>query len=209
MVDHYYSKESKSIFRPSEFEFLFEGRKLRFISGSGVFSIGEVDYCSLQLITYCDVKDGEYVLDLGCGFGPVGICLLSKYPNIKCDFSDVNERASKLCKKNLLRNKISNERYKVFNGDGFEKLKKDDIDGIKTNILYDVILLNPPQSAGRKLCNKLILDAKEHLKVGGSIQIVARHNVGGAMFEKFMMENYKNCETLVKTSGIRVYKSVK
>lgn len=204
MVDHYYSKNSNSKFVPNEFEFVFEGKKLRFISASGVFSIGEVDYCSNVLIDYCDIKDGQEILDLGCGFGPVGICLLSKFKNLKCDFSDVNERAAKLTKKNLERNKIDSKRYAVFCAEGFEKIK----DESGNNKLYDVILLNPPQSAGRKLCNQLIFDAKEHLKTGGSIQIVARHNVGGEMFEIFMQKTYGNCETLVKKSGVRVYKSV-
>jgi 16S rRNA (guanine1207-N2)-methyltransferase len=204
MVDHYYSKESNSKFVPCEFEYEFNSKKLRFISGSGVFCIGSVDYCSEVLINYCDVSDGKNILDLGCGFGPIGICLLTKFKNLHCDFTDVNERASNLTRKNLQKNKIEKERCKVFCGEGYEKL----IDEKGKNKLYDVILLNPPQSAGRKLCNKLIEDAKEHLKEGGSIQIVARHNKGGAMFEKFMMEIYKNCETLKKRSGVRVYKSV-
>jgi 16S rRNA G1207 methylase RsmC len=208
-TDHYYSKDSKSVFRPSEFEFPFEGRTLNFISGSGVFSIGEVDYCSLQLIENCDIKDGEHILDLGCGYGAVGICMLSKNPTITCDFSDVNKRAVSLTRKNLERNKISKERYKLYDGEGYEKLKNENEDGTFSNKLYDVILLNPPQSAGRKLCNQLILDAKEYLKVGGSIQVVARHNTGGSMFQKFLTENYGNCEPLSKRSGIRVYRSFK
>jgi len=199
MVDHYYSKDSTSKFIPNEFVTEFEGRKLIFVSGSGVFSIGKVDDCSDVLVKYCDVTSGQHILDLGCGFGPVGICLLSKFKDIKCDFSDVNKRATHLTKMNLENNRISKDRTHVYAGEGYEKLE-----GKK----YDVILLNPPQSAGRQLCNKLISDAKEFLKEGGSVQIVARHNVGGAMFEKFMKETYGNCETLAKKGGMRVYKSV-
>jgi len=199
MVDHYYSKESKSTFIPNEFVTEFEGRKLSFVSGSGVFSIGKIDDCSDVLVKYCDVTSGQHILDLGCGFGPVGICLLSKFKDVTCDFSDVNKRATHLTKINLKNNKISDERTHIYTGEGFEKLA-----GNK----YDVILLNPPQSAGRQLCNKLISDAKEYLKENGSVQIVARHNVGGAMFEKFMKETYGNCETLARKGGMRVYKSV-
>ena len=199
MVDHYYSKESASKFIPTEFSIEFEGRRLKFLSGSGVFSIGKVDDCSDVLVKYCTVTSGQHILDLGCGFGPVGICMLSKFKDITCDFSDVNKRATHLTKMNLENNKISRDRTHVYTGEGYEKLE-----GKK----YDVILLNPPQSAGRQLCNKLISDAKDYLKENGSVQIVARHNVGGAMFEKFMKETYGNCETLARKGGMRVYKSV-
>lgn len=199
MVDHYFSKESKSKLVIEEFDYDFEGIPLRFQTGSGVFCIGKLDYCSEILIKYCDVKDGQGILDLGCGYGPIGISLLKKFPNLHCEFSDMNKRATMLTKRNLEQNKIDRDRTHVYRGDGYEKL---------TDQKYDVILLNPPQSAGRGVCNDLIEGAKKFLKPGGSIQIVARHNKGGSTFEKFMTKVYGNCETLAKKSGARVYKSV-
>src|SRR3989344_8020162 len=109
MVDHYFSKDSKSVFIPSTYEYDLDGTRLTFHAGSGVFSKDELDYCSQLLIRYADVKDGEHVLDLGCGVGPIGVCLLKKFPALTCDFTDVNKRAVVLAKKNLFTNKIKKE----------------------------------------------------------------------------------------------------
>src|SRR3989338_634412 len=78
----------------------------------------------------------------------------------------------------------------------------------KEVILVDVIVFNPPQSAGKKLCMQMIYDAKEHLSFHGSLQVVARHNKGGETFSKYMQEVYGNVETLCRKGGYRVYKSV-
>lgn len=200
MTEHYFTNSPKGEFREKRFKTRVSGFDLEFISGSGVFNIGSIDNCSFLLIDKCELNGDEHILDLGCGFGPIGICLLKKYPQLRCDFTDVNKRASALTKKNLALNNIQSGKYKVVAGDGFSKIEKKD---------YDVIFLNPPQSAGRQLCNNLIKDAKDYLKVGGNIQIVCRHNIGGKQFMKHMEEVYGNCDDIAKKSGVRVYKSIK
>ena len=62
-------------------------------------------------------------------------------------------------------------------------------------------------AAGRKICFKIIEDAKQHLKKGGTLQLVARHQKGGGQLEKKMQEVFGNTEVLSKKSGFRVYLS--
>jgi len=72
---------------------------------------------------------------------------------------------------------------------------------------FDVILLNPPQTAGRKLCFRMIEESRKYLKKGGSLQLVARHNKGGRVLSEKMEEVFGNLETIARKGGYRVYVS--
>ncbi|MDO8661158.1 MAG: methyltransferase, partial [Candidatus Woesearchaeota archaeon] len=136
------------------------------------------------------------VLDLGCGYGPVGIALVKAHPDLLVVMSDVNARAVKLARKNSAQNKVE---IKHITSDGFAHIIEQ----------FNTILLNPPQTAGKKVCERLIAESKEHLVSGGLLQIVARHNKGGAQLEKFMKELFGNSNQVAKQSGFRVYVSRK
>ena len=107
--------------------------------------------------------------------------------------SDVNERAVFLSKKNLKENNVDNAEAKQ--SDGFEKITD----------FFDVILLNPPQTAGKKLCHSLIEQSFHHLNKNGVLEIVARHQKGGKDLSKFMESLFGNMEEVVKGAGYRVY----
>ena len=74
---------------------------------------------------------------------------------------------------------------------------------------FNVILVNPPQTAGKKLCFQIIEEAFQHLEEQGSLQLVARHNVGGKTLSKKMEEVFGNVETVAKRGGFRIYISHK
>ena len=84
-------------------------------------------------------------------------------------------------------------------GDGYETVK---------DKKFDVILLNPPQHAGKDLCFRLIEQAKDHLTGKGSLQIVARHQKGGKPLKRKMGEVFGNVEVIGRGSGYQVYKAV-
>jgi 16S rRNA (guanine1207-N2)-methyltransferase len=194
-MSHYYSKEQKSPLQLKQIEVVVDGRDYSFYSGSGVFSKNKLDFGTKVLGKYMQVGPKETVLDLGCGIGIIGYVAAQKTKN-DVVFTDINKRAVKLAKMNTkkLKNAI------VVQGDKYEAVK-----GMK----FDVILLNPPQTAGKKVCLEMIEDAKKYLNDNGSLQIVARHNKGGETLSKFMEKIYGNMETLAKKGGYRVYKSVK
>jgi 16S rRNA (guanine1207-N2)-methyltransferase len=140
------------------------------------------------------IKENDRVLDLGCGIGVIGK-IAKELTQKEVVLVDVNERALMLAKMNLkgLNNIV---------------IKKSDVFGALQGEKFDVILLNPPQSAGRKLCLRMIAESLEHLNKGGSLQLVARHNIGGSYFENYMKEVFGNVSTLAKKGGFRVYKSI-
>lgn len=196
--EHYFTQRftAKNDTRRFEFSVKIRGVICDFVSAPGVFSAKEADLGSLLLANESDIPFNSRILDLGCGYGLVGVGV-GKISGITVVMSEINRRASKLAKDNAKRNNIT---ATVVSGDGFEKLNGE---------LFDVILLNPPQAAGLKECFKLIDGSKKHLNIGGSLQVVGRHHRGGLAFERHMRELFGNVKTIGRKSGFRIYKSIK
>jgi len=192
-MTHYYSERNVAL-NPQKIIIRLKSKEYSFWSGSGVFSKEKLDNGSRALLLGADIKENQEVLDLGCGYGVIGI-ILAIEKGIIPEFIDINPNAVKLTRMNL---KEHNLKFKVMNSDLYKKANT-----------YDVILCNPPYVAGRELCTKIIVEAKNYLKENGSLQIVARYQKGGKYFEKLMKETFGNVETLMKKSGYRVFKSLK
>lgn len=138
------------------------------------------------------------MLDLGCGYGPVGIVAATFEPNLRVFMIDVNKRAVWLAKQNTTRNKVDN--VEVRGGFLYEP-----IEGMK----FDTIVSNPPVSAGMQTVSQIVTGAPEHLTNKGSLQLVARTNTGGKSIQRMLDEVFGNVETLAKKSGYRVFLSKK
>ena len=191
MTSHYFTEDQDSEFELREFETIIKGRRYKFFSAPGVFSKKKLDFGTMVLVNKMQVKGR--VLDLGCGVGVVGKIAAETAKEVV--MTDINKRAVMLAKMNLkgLKN------VKIVQGDMYEKVLGK----------FDVILLNPPQTAGKKVCMEMISKAKDYLIEGGSLQVVARHNKGGKTLSEFMEKEFGNMDTLVKQGGYRVYKSVR
>tara|TARA_Y100000310_G_C20577600_1_gene761230 strand:+ start:327 stop:893 length:567 start_codon:yes stop_codon:yes gene_type:complete len=181
---HYYDKKQDSKFELKEFDCVINKKNYTFYSAPGVFSAKKLDFGTKVLVENMQVKGR--VLDLGCGIGVVGRIAFEEADEVV--MTDVNKRACKLAKMNC-------RKCSVLCGDMYEKIIGK----------FDVILFNPPQTAGKKVCFEMISKAKEYLLKGGSLQVVARHNKGGKTFMLFMEKEFGNVDTLVKSGGYRVY----
>jgi 16S rRNA (guanine1207-N2)-methyltransferase len=198
MVDHYYTEKPASRLIPHEFKARLRGNDLTFHTGSGVFSIKHVDRGSELLVEGCMIEDGMRVLDLACGYGPVGISLMKAF-DISVIMTDINERALRFARKNIEANGLLGKDIRVKKSDIYASIEGG----------FDTILVNPPQNAGKDICIRMIDGAPEHLKDGGTLQLVARHQKGGKSLAKRMEEVFGNVEELKKGSGFRVYMSRK
>jgi 16S rRNA (guanine1207-N2)-methyltransferase len=196
MNDFYYSEKPISEISEKEFTETCRNKTLFFTSVSGVFSFDrKIDKASRLLIENF-VPSGNHVLDMGCGYGAIGLFLKALYPQLVLTLADINERAVKYTKRNAEQNNLW---VKVVKSDLYEKLE---------GSLFNDIVTNPPVAAGKKVVTKLITEARSHLYSGGALWLVAFHNKGGATYKKIIAETFGNVEDVVKKGGIRVYRAV-
>ncbi len=211
-VEHYYSVNPKSKKVFYNYSACIDDVCVNITSVSGVFG-KKLDKGTELLVKsgFFLVEDYSYkfnipfskvnILDLGCGTGVLGIFFKKKF-DMNVFFSDVNFRAVEITKKNLKDNNFDGV---VFQSDGFNNFFKNNI----SKDFFDFIFLNPPQSAGKKVVEKLIFNSKVFLKKKGFFVLVARHNKGGKSISSFMNEVFSNVSTFSKKSGFRVYFSIK
>lgn len=175
---------------------LRNGHVYTFKTPSGVFAFKKIDKATRILIENC-VIDGKDVLDIGCGYGVIGVTLKLENPDINIYMSDINKRAVEFSKINAKDNNIVAE---IRQGNLYECWK---------SYKFDIIISNPPIVAGKKVWKRLIEGAFKHLRPHGSLQLVAYHNKGGKSIAKYMEDVFGNVDHLVKEGGIRVYISRK
>jgi 16S rRNA (guanine1207-N2)-methyltransferase len=193
MKEHYYTEKPTSELRKSKIMARLRGKEFTFVTGSGVFSIKKVDNGTILLIENASIKGR--VLDLGCGYGVVGIAIKKDFPDNEVVLSDINMRAVKLARENAKLNKVE---VNIVQGDMFSKVSG----------RFGTILLNPPQNAGKKICFSMISQSKEFLREKGTLQLVARHQKGGRSLSKHMEEVFGNVDVIKRGGGFRVYISV-
>lgn len=195
-AEHYFTEKPTSKYVAYAIEAVLRGKRLKFKTASGMFSPQRIDKGTELLINSAIIDTGWSVLDLGCGYGPVGIAIKKAFPSATVVMSDINERAVAVAKENAEINKVTVD---VRQSEVFSKFK----DAEK----FDTILLNPPQTAGKKVCFQMIEESIKHLKKDGLLQMVARHKKGGKSLSEKMEDVFGNVEESAKRSGYRIYVS--
>ncbi|MFT4311629.1 MAG: class I SAM-dependent methyltransferase [Candidatus Woesearchaeota archaeon] len=191
MSDHYYSHEQQTPIEETTFSHVIAGKKLTITTATGLFSKEHVDTGSQLLLEYALLKPNWRVLDLGCGYGIVSLGVLCREPTCKVVASDITQRAVEYTQKNAQQNGLS---LVVKKSDGLENVEQ----------TFDTILLNPPQSAGKDVCERLIRQGYEQLVVGGIIQVVIRTKKGGSSMQTFLQSQFGNVRPIAKKGGFRI-----
>lgn len=172
-------------------EYSYNGIHAHFTTNSGMFSPKRIDYASQLLVSNLPVLKGR-VLDLGCGYGYIGIMLKLLNQEIELVLSDINERALDCAKINCETNGISSE---IILSDGFTLLLGD----------FDYIINNPPIHAGKEVVFRLFNESYHHLKKGGCLFIVIQKKHGANSSYKRLIELFGNCTTTYKHKGYYIY----
>ena len=193
MTEHYYTAEPVSGHDERRFTEVILGNALSFVTDAGVFSRDGLDRGTEVLLNALPPLSGR-ALDLGCGWGPVGVALGKKYPGLEIVMTDVNRRAAELAHRNLRENGVA---ATVVEGDGFEAVEGD----------FDAILTNPPIRAGKAVIYALFLAARERLRPGGALYVVIRKQQGAPSALKFLRENYAEAEVIDRGSGFHVIRA--
>ena len=171
------------------------GQRLTFLTDAGVFSKKMIDYGSRVLLSVLDFEAGERVLDVGCGYGPLGLTL-AKAQGVAATMVDINQRALDLAQKNAERNQISAE---ILQSNVYEK-----VSGI-----FDHIISNPPIRAGKQVVHEVISGSYGHLTEGGDLTLVIQKKQGAPSAKSKMETVFGNCEIVKKDKGYYILRSEK
>lgn len=198
MGDHYYSNQPGAAHDRRVLEATLRGKVFRFTSDAGVFSKTGIDYGSRVLIEAIDIAENAHVLDVGCGYGPMGLSAAYLATKGHVTMVDVNERAVQLTKENAKLNGISN--VTILESDLFSAVK---------GKMFDVILTNPPIRAGKSTVHTIFEEAAEHLHKGGTLWIVIQKKQGAPSAKAKLEELFDTVEEVTKDKGYRIFKATK
>lgn len=188
MTEHYYSENPgvEHDLRQVIFEVL--DLRLNCTTDAGVFSRDGLDMGTRVLLEALPQLHGR-ILDLGCGWGPVGVALGKKYSDAQLVLTDVNSRAAELAARNLAANGVTNAA--VVQGDGFAAVEGD----------FDAIVLNPPIRTGKTVIYAMFAEAAAHLKPDGALYIVIRKQQGAESAQKYLASIYGDVERIAREKG--------
>lgn len=193
-MEHYFTNNShlKSEIRTISYE--NKGVVFTFFSDLGVFSKDKIDYGSRVLVETIIQQEKKYnnILDVGCGYGFIGI-VLGKLNEASVIFTDVNKRALHLCERNIKENKIKGE---IVLSNAYENITE----------TYDLIVTNPPIRAGKEVVLNIIRDARKHLKEDGELWFVIRKDQGVKSIIKCVEDIYKT-EVVKKDKGFYIVRA--
>ncbi len=197
--NYYYSANPDVVHAPKQFTFTLLGNDLLFTTDNGVFSKKTIDFGSRVLIEAAGKENlGSKILDLGCGYGPIGLALAKKNPQANVEMVDVNELALDLAKQNAALNGLTN--VNIHQSNIYDKVQAAD---------FTVIITNPPIRAGKDVVHTMLTEAKEHLATGGMVLAVLQKKQGAPSAKKKMTEVYGNCQIIAKDKGYYILQSIK
>src|SRR6267378_8569878 len=193
MGGQYFETRPVSKRKPAQVSVTIRGRPFTFHTDSGVFSREGLDRGTELLLEAIEVGPCETILDLGCGYGVIGIVAARLSEGGHVILTDVNERAAALARANLAANGIRNAEVRI--GDVYAPVD---------DLVFDHILCNPPIRAGREIVDRIIAEAPSHLLDGGSLWLVVRTRQGADTLRLRMTKAFDGADVVKRGSGYKV-----
>ena len=198
-MSHYFQDDPTLASNIKTITFDVNGITMRLLTDNGVFSKSKVDEGSLAFLKVILPLDlGNNILDLGCGYGTIGLTLAIAKKDARVTLADVNARALNMCKRNADALNLS-QRVTILQSDIYEKIEGP----------YDSIVVNPPIRAGKKVTYAMYEGAKQYLIDGGSLFIVIRKAQGAESASKYIESLFGNVTLLKRDKGYYIYQAVK
>ena len=190
--DHYYTSAPASAHKPAKVTVTYRGHTLVFDTDSGVFSRTELDRGTEVLLDALPEELFGRVLDMGCGWGVMGVAVAKHWPGTQITMADINQRACSLAEENARKNGVSAH---VLESDGYQKVMGE---------TYDLILQNPPIRAGKAVIYQMFADAAKCLAPDGELWLVIRKQQGAPSAITYLRTLYRDVEAVEKKSGFWV-----
>lgn len=200
MTDHYYASKPTAASDRQSVRVTLRGNAFVFATDAGVFSKEGIDFGSRLLIETMDIAETDEVLDVGCGYGPIGLCAARLARRGRATLIDINERAVRLAEENARANGIGN--VEIAQSDLFEA-----VDGR----VFTKILTNPPIRAGKQVVHRIFELAFQHLAEEGQLWIVIQKKQGApsALAKLESLFGTGKVDEVTKDKGYRIYRATK
>ncbi|WP_367005677.1 class I SAM-dependent methyltransferase [Streptococcus sp. ZY19097] len=195
MAKMYYAENPDSAHDIHELKVTLLGDKFSFLTDSGVFSKKMIDFGSQLLLNNLHFSEGDTLLDVGCGYGPLGLAL-AKVQGVKATMVDINNRALDLAKQNAEKNDVE---AVILSSNIYESVSG----------YFDHVISNPPIRAGKQVVHTIIEESKNHLLEDGDLTIVIQKKQGAPSAKAKMEEVFGNVEVVKKDKGYYILRSVK
>jgi 16S rRNA (guanine1207-N2)-methyltransferase len=192
-TDHYFATAPKSPAKLGIIHTTLRGRAFEFLTASSVFSKKQIDLGTRLLIEAMALPETGTVLDIGCGYGAVGITAAASNPRLHVVMTDVNARAVRLARQNTRKNKVPNAEVRC--GFLYEPVK---------DLTFNCVLSNPPVSAGMETVKAIITQAPTVMAENSFFQMVVRSKIGAKTLPTLLTQTFGNFQVLARKSGYRV-----
>ena len=194
VTEQYFAEQPHARSERTERRFLYRGELLSFVVDTAVFSSHGLDPGTALLIENLALRPTDRVLDLGCGWGAVGVAAAKSVTEGRVVLTDVNRRAARLARENLERNRVKNAEVRV--GSLFSPVASE---------TFDVIATNPPYHAGRPLVLRILSEAPDHLTPEGRVVLVGKGSQGIRFYQGWLERHWTGAVSVLgRGSGYRV-----
>lgn len=198
-MGHYFDETPEINSAIREISFSLFDKSYTYYTDNGVFSKSKIDegsYIFLKVLIPLNLTGR--ILDLGCGYGPIGLTIAQNSKEARVDLADINSRALALASRSSERLSL-NKRVTILHSDIYEKIEGP----------YDSIVVNPPIRAGKVVTYSMYSGAYQRLIDGGSLYIVIRKKQGAESAFKYLETVFENVSVLHKEKGYWIIKATK
>jgi 16S rRNA (guanine1207-N2)-methyltransferase len=192
MDDHYFSADPAVAFKRAPVSATVWGHDLELTSGSGVFAQGRLDIGTAVLFRETEPPVGGRILDLGCGYGVIGLAVVTAVPDAVVTAVDVNERAVLLANENAAALGVA------------DRFTASTPTGVPADATFDEIWSNPPIRIGKDALHDLLLTWLPRLAPGGRAVMVVGKNLGADSLQRWLGEQGYPTERIASAKGFRV-----
>ena len=198
-MSHYFQNDPNLASNLKKISFDINGIHMSLWTDNGVFSKSRVDEGSLAFLkVLLPLNLTGKILDLGCGYGTIGLTIAVSSLQARIDLADINTRALALCEKNAEDLGLS-QRVTILQSDIYENIEGP----------YDSIVVNPPIRAGKRVTYAMYEGAKQRLIDGGSLFVVIRKAQGAPSASAYIEDLFGNITLLKRDKGYYIYQAIK
>ncbi len=191
-MPHYFDENPDTGHQTRELEVRIHGIDFKFITDRGVFSRSRLDYGS-ELLVETVIADQQKMsgrlIDLGCGYGPVGIIFKRAFPALEVTLCDINQRALTLARQNARANQVAY--LSILQSDGLAAIEGP----------VDYILTNPPIRAGKAVVHRFFSESHDKLAPGGLLYVVIQKKQGAPSALAKLKELFAEVDVIEHSAG--------